>query len=112
MSGTMTPQSIELILIPSARRRASDRVASEARMGDRLICTSDQPLFDGARVLLAEGFAPETALTTRWAGSPHVAMQSTIGEAAKWTVWETDDGPVFARYRPMDRERVESKRKS
>lgn len=103
---------IELTLTPSQRRKPCDAVLADAHLGARLVCKSDQPLFDGARALVAEGYPPDMPITTRWAGSPHIAMRSTIGEAAKLTVWETDNGPVFARYRPMESGRVESKRKS
>ena len=41
-----------------------------------------QPRLDGARALLALGYAPETAITARHAGSDTIAMRSTVGEAA------------------------------
>jgi hypothetical protein len=41
----------------------------EARLGDRLLCTSRQPFFDAARGLVAEGVDPGAMATMRHAGS-------------------------------------------
>ena len=54
--------------------------------GRVLVRSSRQPLFDGARALTAEGVATETVITTRHRGSTIVAMRSSVGEAAKWTI--------------------------
>ena len=37
----------------------------DAYIGSDFICRSREPLFDGARVLLARGYNPDTMLTTR-----------------------------------------------
>jgi hypothetical protein len=63
-----------------------------ARHGDRVLCRSRQPFFDAGRALLAGGSPPETALEARHTGSDIVAMRSTVGEAAKWTIEERDRG--------------------
>jgi hypothetical protein len=58
-----------------------------------------QPLLDGARILLAEDFDPETPIVTRHAGDAFDAMISTVGEAAKWMVRENEtEGPRFVRW--------------
>ena len=61
-------------------------------LSERILCTSRQPFFDGARVLLAEGVEPATVYEARHQGSTRVAMRSTVGEAAKWTVTVSDTG--------------------
>jgi hypothetical protein len=58
----------------------------------RVLVQSRQPLLDGARKLLAEGVPPETVLETRHKGSAIIAQRTTVGEAAKWTVHESDKG--------------------
>ena len=63
-----------------------------AVLSGRILCTSRQPFFDGARVLLAEGVEPATVYEARHQGSTTVAMRSTVGEAAKWTVTVSDAG--------------------
>jgi hypothetical protein len=49
-----------------------------------------QPFFNAARALLALGHDPATMLEARYRGSKIIAMCSTIGEAAKWRIKETD----------------------
>jgi hypothetical protein len=51
-------------------------------LGERRLVRSRQPMLDGARVLLAEGVAPETVIEAGLLGEPAVAMRSTVGEAA------------------------------
>jgi hypothetical protein len=77
---------IELILVPVKRRPGH----YDAMLGPRRLCRSHQPFLDAARVLLAEGVAPEAVLDARHQGSAIVAMCSTVGEAAKWTIVERD----------------------
>jgi hypothetical protein len=62
-----------------------------------------QPLLDGARALLAQGYPAETIVTTRHAGSATIAMRSTVGEAARWTIKERDRGGLSKeRWQPYD----------
>jgi hypothetical protein len=73
----------------------------------RVLVQSRQPLLDGARKLLAEGVPPETVLETRHKGSTIVAQRSTVGEAAKWTVHESDKGGIRReRFDPEASERL------
>jgi hypothetical protein len=71
--------------------------------GTVVVRRTDQPLLDGARVLLAQGAQPDAVITTRHAGSPHIALRSTIGVAAKWTVQESATvGPRFRKWVAFD----------
>ena len=73
-----------------------------AMLDGRLLVTSREPLYAAARVLLAEGVSPDEVLEAQHASSPIVAMRSTVGEAAKWTVEETDKGGMQRRkWRPF-----------
>jgi hypothetical protein len=67
-------------------------------VGDRLICSSRQPLLDAARVLLAEGIAPDAMVELRHAGADHVALCAKVGAAAKLRIVEGGDTVRFARW--------------
>jgi hypothetical protein len=72
--------------------------------GRRIVKRSTTPFCDAARALLAEGVRPETALVMRHEGSPHEALRSTVGVAAKLTVADDNGGkPIFRRWSPYDR---------
>jgi hypothetical protein len=87
-----------------------------ARLGDRIVVErTRQPLLDGARVLLGEGYDPDTPIVLRHAGRNDDALRSTIGAAAGLTVKEGPSRPVFARFEtapatPSDRAPVRSDR--
>ena len=67
-----------------------------ACLGERVILESSrQPLLDAARFLLGEGVTPDTRIAMRHQGSPHVALSSTVGKAAKLEVKDDIDGPRF-----------------
>jgi hypothetical protein len=75
----------------------------EVRLGDHIILKSSrQPVADAARVLVGEGIDPKARIQMRHEGSPHVALSSTIGKAARLTVAERDNGngPVFEPWKP------------
>jgi hypothetical protein len=73
-----------------------------ARVQDRHLCTSRTPFFAAARVLVEEGADPETPITMSHEGSCIVSLRSTIGQAARLTVEESErSGPRFVRYRPF-----------
>ena len=75
--------------------------------GWTLVRASRQPLLDSARALAAEGAAPETAITARHRGSALVAMRSTVGEAAKWRIEESDRGGLKKRrWSPFETARI------
>jgi hypothetical protein len=66
----------------------------QAMWGERVVCTSRQPLFDAARVLALEGVPFDTVLEASHEGQPIVAMRSTVGEAAQWAVSESERGGI------------------
>lgn len=87
---------IELVLKP-----ASTPGRYVAEMNGVPVVSSKQPFYDAARELLGRGVVPETELRARWHGSEIVAMRSTVGEAARWMVEETDKGGLSRRkWRP------------
>lgn len=67
----------------------------------RHVCTSHQPLYDGARALLDGGELPTRLMTTRHHGRAYDNYRpSPIGELAKWTVCEHRDGLRRHRFKP------------
>jgi hypothetical protein len=70
----------------------------DAHLGGKLIVRSRQPLYDGARHLLALGYAPETLLTIRHNGRDYDSFEpAPIGELAKWTIKERKKGGLQRR---------------
>lgn len=76
----------ELLLIPIRSKPGQ----YAAYLGNRELVRSRQPFFDAARVLLRDGFDPNSVLIAKHKGSSTVAMRSTAGEAARWTIEESD----------------------
>jgi len=71
-----------------------------ARCDGRLLCRSRQPLLDGARELLAFGYAADAVIVMKHAGSEVEAMRSTIGVAARLSVETDEQGrPIFRQWR-------------
>ncbi len=84
---------IQLELVPIREKSANGARLGRyaATMPDgRVVARSRQPLFDGARALVALGDPPETMIVARHQGSASIAMRSTVAEAAKWTIEERD----------------------
>ena len=62
-----------------------------ARLDGEIICQSDQPLVDGARVLVNRGFDPSLAMTVRHAGKAFDSFTAQrLSDLAKWTYSEGD----------------------
>jgi hypothetical protein len=78
---------IDLVLAPAGAGKFRAMVGSAA-----ITRPTRQPLLDGARALLALGYAPETRIAARHAGSTIVTVRSTVGEAARWTIEDADRG--------------------
>ncbi len=93
---------IELEIIPEKRDpgKPAKRVRYAARLADRILCVSEQPFVDAARVLVAEGGDPEATLAMRHKESGTIALTARLGAAAKLTVKEGACGPRFAAYAP------------
>jgi hypothetical protein len=74
------------------------------RDGVKLTKATRQPFYDGARALRAAGAADDAILVASHAGASTVALRSTVGEAAQWSVSEPDRGNLrripYAPYRP------------
>ena len=86
---------IQLTITP----RRSTPGLFDARIGNRLICSSRQPLLDAARVLMAGGIAPDAQIEMRHAGADHVALRAKVVAAAKLRVLEGErDTARFARW--------------
>ena len=95
---------ISLTLCPHVERGVFDLDLFDAFLGDKLICTSRQPLFDGARALLERGVAPDTPLAIRHAGKDHDSFApEPVSELAKWTYVENPrDGLQKVLWRPPE----------
>jgi hypothetical protein len=112
MSGTITTnpfspvsgKSTPVVLVVSPSLNAEGRKAYntrgqlfDGRVGDRfLVKRSTTPFCSAARVLLAEGADSAARFVMRHEGSPHDALLSTVGAAAKLAVADDSVGkPVF-----------------
>jgi hypothetical protein len=71
----------------------------------RIIVNSEQPLVDAARVLLKEGYPPDTLLTMRHEGSVNASFEPMpIREWAKFAYWDTATRFRRVRWKPHPRE--------
>jgi hypothetical protein len=74
----------------------------DAFLDGELVCTSDQPLFDGARALLDAGYPPATLLTTRTIGAGFDnIIPAPMGKLAGMATVENNRDLGFAKYRPF-----------
>jgi hypothetical protein len=87
---------------PSPTRAHPGPAQFDAFLGAKHLCRSWTPLLAGARVLLADGVAPNTVLHMRHTGSDMVALSSTVGAAAGLTVHEGHTPPRFTRFQSID----------
>jgi hypothetical protein len=94
VAGFLLENPLELVI--SINETGSRRGQFEARYGDRVLCTSHQPFFEAARVLLAEGFDSSAVLEMR--RGDVVSLRAPLGVAARLTVKETGRGPRFRPY--------------
>src|SRR5436190_7670169 len=74
--GNLNAQSIVITVSPAA----SNRGLYEARLGDRLLCSSRQPFFDAARVLVDEGCDLNAIMVMRHAGSNTDCLTAKVGK--------------------------------
>jgi hypothetical protein len=87
-------------LIPANLTSKGQRYA--AVLDGRTLCTSRQPLYEAARVLLGEGVDPDTVLEATRQGQDFVAMRSAVGEAAGWTIEEAHGRLRKGRWEPYE----------
>jgi hypothetical protein len=74
-----------------------------ARCDGLLFCSSGQPLFDGARELLASSCPADATLETRYAGSEVASVVSAVCATAKLTVSEESNRPQrFKRWKAIN----------
>ena len=77
--------------------------AFEVRLagGDAVLCVSETPLFDAARVLLKTGKAnADDVLAMRHVGSEHDALRGKADQLAVLVIGETGHRPRRRQYRP------------
>jgi hypothetical protein len=67
----------------------------DAFLDGEVITTSRQPVFDGARALIERGHDPEELMCADQNG--HLVFKAAIGENARWTVEESDNGGLRKR---------------
>jgi hypothetical protein len=97
---------IEIVVQPTMSRTGRYRVCFEGG-ADILLISTRVPFFASARELLRRGHDPKEMLRMRHRGSPVIAMQGPLGEAAKWTVRENErQGPVVVAYEAFSRDSV------
>lgn len=75
-----------------------------ALLDGEVIATSRQPFYAAARALQALGYDDEIVLTASHEGAAAIAMRSTIGRAAVWSVTE-GDRTGLSRFEFQDRPR-------
>jgi hypothetical protein len=87
-----TKAAIRLVLSPETAGRFSARLDS---MGEVIVTGTRQPLVDGARMLLAQGYDPCALLTMRHEGKACESFQPLpIGKWAGWTYEESGTKPL------------------
>src|SRR5262249_34683121 len=82
---------------PSGRGRYQARLEDD----DHVLCVSNTPYFDAARILLTKGYDPKTTLILRHAGSETEGLECPLATAADLTVEETKYGPKLRRWKPL-----------
>ena len=98
--GHDAPTVIELEVVPLPGRPGF--FSAFRADGSRLLRATRQTTYDGARALLAQGVSPDAVITTRHRGSAIVGSRMIVGEAAKWTVTESDrEGLRRIPWRPL-----------
>ncbi|MCZ6604846.1 MAG: hypothetical protein O7A03_06840 [Alphaproteobacteria bacterium] len=94
-----TPPLVRLIIRPHPHHtgtKSADRF--DAFLDGEFICTSREPLFAGARELLARGYDPSTLMTTRHEGKAFDSFKpAPIGKLAKLMIEESDAGGLRMR---------------
>lgn len=79
---------MHLILVPGTLAQAGQRYFATIADTGEIVATSRQPFYAAARALQQAGYDDEIVLTASHAGEAGIAMRSTIGVAAGWSVIE------------------------
>ncbi len=97
-------RAVLCVILSNPGLSANRAPAYEAHLDGEYLCQSAQPLFDAARVVMGQGYPPDTLLTTRHEGSPFDSfIPAPIGKLAKWTVKERVRGGLSVeRWSPFD----------
>jgi hypothetical protein len=97
----MSTKTIELVIRPGPRNPTtkSREGRYSAVWGERVVVTAKEPFFAAARILVAEGFDPNTVLTMRHDGSQTRSLTMPLGKAAGLMVEENDDGLRIRRWK-------------
>jgi hypothetical protein len=93
----------ELVVILTGCDRRTGRYDARIPALGRGVClrNSRTPFLDAARALVNAGFDPNSMLVMRRAAAGPDCLRGRIGPAAKLTVKETPNGPVFASWKPF-----------
>ena len=84
--------------------------AFDVTLDGEVLCKSETPFFDAARVLLAMELAgPDDTLVMRYAVSGTVALKGKVGTAAGLSIKETGNKPHQRRYTPSPYVQVASR---
>jgi hypothetical protein len=90
---------MEIVVRPSL----SGRGRFEAVYAGEVLAVSRTPFLSAARELQRRGVREDADLIMRHEGSAVVAMRSTVGAAARLSVYEPDCGMIrFGSYRPWN----------
>jgi hypothetical protein len=95
-----------LVIVVSSTKSAGYFQARLQQSNEVLVKNSRQPFLDGARVLVAKGYDPNTSLVMKHMGSDIVALRAPLGMAAKLSVEEGPHGPRFVGFRTDPKTRV------
>jgi hypothetical protein len=96
-----------IIVSPKRDRdaRAAPTIYDARLIGDAgILCSSEAPLVNAARILLkSEQAMPNDTITMRHKGSDTVALRAKVGRAAMLSVEDGDRRPIqFVRWKPLD----------
>lgn len=90
---------LELTLRPHRERGGYHLDRFDVCLGDDLVCVSRSGWHEPARKLIDAGHAPETLMVVRHEGreADSSVKPRSLGEAAEWTVGESDRGGLTRR---------------
>lgn len=94
--------TLRLTLRPHVKPNGDHTGKFDALIGSDFIYRAREPLFDGARVLLARGYNPDTLMTTRHEGKQFDNFKpASIGAMAELATSEDKNGPRIVKWKLM-----------